>query len=370
MSTMIKNILCVVGTRPEAIKMAPIILKLQVQNWVNVSILATGQHKELLTSVLDSFGIKVDHNFEVMSENQSLASLTAKILSLTSDFFERNGKPDVVIVQGDTTTVFAICLAAFYLNIRIAHVEAGLRTFDIKNPFPEEMNRSFASKLASWHFAPTEVAATNLLREGISSSNILVTGNTVIDALFMVNRVPLKYQERIGNNKLILVTTHRRENFGKPLFNIFSALKKLASEYSDVTILIPLHPNPNLKKVAMEILSGYKNILLTAPLTYPEFVEAMKNAYLIISDSGGVQEEAPALGVPVLVIRGETERPEAIANGSNKLVGTELDSIYLSSKFLLDNSHEYLNMTNKGSPYGDGNAASRIVNRLHKDLII
>jgi UDP-N-acetylglucosamine 2-epimerase (non-hydrolysing) len=250
-----KNILCVVGTRPEAIKMAPIVLKLQEQQWADVSVLATGQHKELLSSVLDCFGIVPKHNMGVMTENQSLSGLTSKILSQANDFFERYGRPDVVLVQGDTTTVFAICLAAFYLNIPIAHVEAGLRTFDIRNPFPEEMNLIFASKLSQWHFAHTEIAANNLRSEGVSDNNILVTGNTVIDALFLVKRVPLSCEEKIGTNKLILVTTHRRENFGKPLLNIFSALNRLASEYPDISILIPLHPNPNLKQAAMEARS-------------------------------------------------------------------------------------------------------------------
>lgn len=368
MNTQKKNILCVVGTRPEAIKMAPVVLKFQEQEWADVSVLATGQHKELLSSVLDCFGIVPKHNMGVMTENQSLSGLTSKILSQTNDFFEQYGRPDVVLVQGDTTTVFAICLAAFYLNIPIAHVEAGLRTFDIRNPFPEEMNRIFASKLSQWHFAPTEIAANNLRREGVPDNNILVTGNTVIDALFLVKRVPLSCEEKIGTNKLILVTTHRRENFGKPLLNIFSALKRLASEYPDISFLIPLHPNPNLKQAAIEALSGFKNVILTSPLPYPEFVEAMKRAYFIISDSGGVQEEAPALSVPVLVIRRETERPEAVAAGAVKLVGTEFDSIYQNSKLLLDSTEAYLRMTGKGSPYGDGNAANIIVNRLYKDL--
>ena len=358
------KILCVVGTRPEAIKMAPVILALQQQPWADIRVLATAQHREMLDQVLNFFGIKPDIDLNIMRPNQTLTALTARLL-IELDEVLLSEKPDVVIVQGDTTTVMTVALACFYNRIPIGHVEAGLRTWDMQNPFPEEVNRVIAGCLSKWHFAPTESARKNLLREGVIDRDITVTGNTVIDALLMTASKDVDLGVRLDDSKLlILVTSHRRENFGVPFRNICRALKTLAERNKNIEILFPVHPNPNVKNVAHEMLSDCSNVILCDPLDYAPFVSAMKRAYLIISDSGGVQEEAPALGRPVLVLRDETERPEAIDMGVAKLVGSSYERIVEEAQLLLDNLSAYRSMARGVSPYGDGKAAQRIVGKL------
>lgn len=364
MQTGKKCILCVVGTRPEAIKMAPIILALKSEPWVEVRVLATAQHRHMLDQVMNFFGIEPDIDLDIMRPNQALATLTARLL-LDLDEVLQAEKPDVVLVQGDTTTAMTVALACFYQRIPIGHVEAGLRTWDIQNPFPEEANRVITGKLARWHFAPTEGSRQNLLREGVSDSEIQVTGNTVIDALLMTAAKDLELGIELDPAKrLVLVTSHRRENFGEPFRNICCALRTLAENNPDVQFLYPVHPNPNVKDIAQELLGTVSNFILCEPLDYAPFVGAMKRAYLILTDSGGVQEEAPALGKPVLVLRDETERPEAMELGVVKLVGPNYKVIVTEAQRLLDDETAYRAMARGISPYGDGNASSRIVKTL------
>lgn len=361
---MIKKILCVVGTRPEAIKMAPVILALKKEPWADVRVLATAQHRHMLDQVLNFFDIEPDIDLNIMRPNQALTTLTARLLLELDDVLQAE-KPDMVLAQGDTTTVMTVALACFYHRIPFGHVEAGLRTWDMQNPFPEEANRVIAGRLARWHFAPTEGSRQNLLREGVAESEIVVTGNTVIDALLMTASKELELGVPLDSAKrLILVTSHRRENFGEPFRNICRALRTLAERNTDIQILYAVHPNPNVKDVAHEMLGGCSNIILCEPLDYAPFIAAMKKSYLIISDSGGVQEEAPALGKPVLVLRDETERPEAVEMGVVKLVGPNYDRIVNETQRLLDDESAYREMARGISPYGDGRGAERIVKTL------
>lgn len=358
------KIMCTVGTRPEAIKMAPVILALKQQPWAEVRVLATAQHRHMLDQVMSFFDIVPDIDLNIMKPNQTLTELTARLL-LELDKVLLNEQPDVVLAQGDTTTVFAMALACFYRRIPFGHVEAGLRTWDMQNPFPEEANRVLAGRLTRWHFAPTQSSKDNLLREGIADQDITVTGNTVIDALLMTAAQDLALDIELNDDKrLILVTSHRRENFGAPFKNICRALKVLAERNQDVQILYPVHPNPNVKDIAYDLLADVPNIILCEPLDYSPFIAAMKRSYLIISDSGGVQEEAPALGIPVLVLRDETERPEAVEMGVVKLVGPNYDRILEEAQILLDDPQAYKVMARGVSPYGDGKGAQRIVNVL------
>jgi UDP-N-acetylglucosamine 2-epimerase (non-hydrolysing) len=361
-----KKIICVVGTRPEAIKMAPVILTLKQEPWAEVKVLATAQHRQMLDQVLDFFDIKPDIDLDIMRPNQALAALTARLL-LAIDKVLESEKPDVVIVQGDTTTVMAVALACFYRGIPIGHVEAGLRTWDIRNPFPEEANRVIAGKLAQWHFAPTEGSRQNLLKEGIPKQDIIVTGNTVIDALLMTAAKPLEISFPLDDTtRLVMVTSHRRENFGEPFRNICRALRVLAERNPNVQFLYPVHPNPNIREDAYQILADIPNFILCEPLDYAPFVAAMKRAYFILTDSGGVQEEAPALGKPVLVLRDETERPEAVEQGVVRLVGCNYDLILREAQRLLDDNEAYKEMARGVSPYGDGFASKRIAETLRE----
>jgi UDP-N-acetylglucosamine 2-epimerase (non-hydrolysing) len=353
-----------VGTRPEAIKMAPVILALQAESWAATRILATAQHRDMLDQVLAHFALRPDIDLNMMRPNQSLTGLTARLLSEMGNVLEAEA-PDAVLAQGDTTTVMTTALACFYRHIPFGHVEAGLRTGDIWNPFPEEANRVIAGRLAWWHFAPTESSRSNLLREGVEDRRIFVTGNTVIDALLMTAAQERELPEGIDpTRRLVLVTSHRRENFGEPFREICRALQTLSAANPGVQFLYPVHPNPNVKDVAHEILGNCSNIRLCEPLDYAPFVTAMKQAYLIISDSGGVQEEAPALGKPVLVLRDETERPEAVEMGVVKLVGSDHEHIVSETQRLLDDETAYRRMAKGVSPYGDGKAAGRIVQVL------
>jgi len=359
-----KTVLCVVGTRPEAIKMAPVILALRGQDWARVRVLATAQHREMLDQVLGLFGIEPHVDLDIMEDDQRLPELTSRLISGLDTSLEAES-PDVVLAQGDTTTVLATALACFYRRVPFGHVEAGLRTLDRDYPFPEEMNRTLAGRLARFHFAPTLRSRENLLREGISDSWIHVTGNTVIDALLDVasRDVPIGV-DLDGSKRLLLVTAHRRENFGAPLLEICRALRVLADRYEDVQVLYPVHPNPSISAVVRRELSGHSRIVLSPPLDYGPFVAAMKRAFLILTDSGGVQEEAPALGRPVLVLRAETERPEAVEAGVVKLVGPVAGRIVEEAQRLLDDPAAYAAMAKGASPYGDGRAAERIVGIL------
>lgn len=346
--------------------MAPVILALKKEPWADVRVLATAQHRHMLDQVNQFFGVEPDIDLDIMRPNQALPTLTARLLLDMDDVLEAEN-PDAVLVQGDTTTVMTVALACFYHRIPIGHVEAGLRTWDLQNPFPEEANRVIAGKLAYWHFAPTEGARQNLLREGVPDAEILVTGNTVIDALLMSADKDLAIGIDIApENRLVLVTSHRRENFGEPFRNICRALRALAEHNVGVQFLYPVHPNPNIKDVANEFLAGLPNFILCEPLDYAPFIAAMKRAYIILTDSGGVQEEAPALGKPVLVLRDETERPEAVEQGVVKLVGSSYERIVKETQRLLDDESTYHAMARGVSPYGDGHAAGRIVEALRQ----
>ncbi|SCX47937.1 non-hydrolyzing UDP-N-acetylglucosamine 2-epimerase [Nitrosospira sp. Nsp1] len=354
------KILCAVGTRPEAIKMAPIIQALKKNSNIECRVLATAQHRNLLDQVLRIFDIKPDFDLDIMRPDQALTTLTARLLLNLDDVLLAE-KPDAVLAQGDTTTVMTVALACFYHKIPFGHIEAGLRTGNMVDPFPEEMNRVVTGRLTKWHFAPTENARQNLLKESIADENIFVTGNTVIDALLSVAEHDTSLPFVLDpTRRLILVTAHRRENFGEPFREICRAILALVERNEDVQVLYPVHPNPNVYNIASEVLGNHPRITLCEPLDYLSFVAAMKQAYLILSDSGGIQEEAPALGKPVLVLRRETERPEAVQEGVVRLVGSDFEEITAVTQHLLDDGMAYKKMARGVSPYGDGKAAGRI----------
>jgi len=363
-----KKILCVVGTRPEAIKMAPVITALKEQPWADVKVLATAQHRQMLDQVFSIFRIEPDYDLDIMQKGQQLTELTARLLLAIDNMLDEIS-PDIVLAQGDTTTVMTTSLASFYHHIPFCHVEAGLRTGDIWNPFPEEMNRVVAGHLTAMHFAPTESSRKNLLSEGIPDSVVHVTGNTVIDALLETAKNDYDIGiELDASKRLVLLTSHRRENFGAPMKESFIAIRELVEANEDIELLYPVHPNPNVLEPAREILGNHPRILLVEPLGYTEFVQVMKQAYFIISDSGGVQEEAPALAKPVLVLRDETERPEAVDAGVVKLVGTNKDIILSEGNKLLRDEKYYKSMALGVSPYGDGKSAARIVSLIRDYL--
>jgi len=372
-----KRILIVFGTRPEAIKMAPIVKELQKnKDKFETKICVTAQHREMLYQVLEIFDIKSDYDLNIMKPNQDLYDITSNILlkmkKVLNDF-----KPSLVLVHGDTTTTFATTLAAFYQKIDVGHIEAGLRTGNIYSPWPEEANRKLTGALAKYHFAPTKIAKENLFKERIKEENIIVTGNTVIDALFlMLEKIEkdknlkdkiIKKLSSYFNSQFILVTGHRRENFGEGFLNICNALKEIAINNSDINIIYPVHLNPNVQKPVKEILKGIKNIYLIEPLEYSEFVYLMSRSYLILTDSGGIQEEAPSLGKPVLVMRDTTERPEAVKAGTVKLVGTDKIKIINEVEKLLNDKNEYDKMSKAHNPYGDGKASKRIIEFLRRN---
>lgn len=366
---MTKKILCTVGTRPEAIKMAPVIRALQADPGFDCRVLATAQHRQMLDQVLQVFGITPDIDLDIMQPGQTLTGLTGRLLIRLEEVLAAE-KPDAILAQGDTTTVLAMALASFYDRIPFGHVEAGLRTGDISNPFPEEMNRVVASRLTRWHFAPTRLAADRLLAEGYAAADVHVTGNTVIDALHHVAATnPGTGLDLDPAKRLILVTLHRRENFGAPLLRICDALARLVQDNPDVQMVLPVHHNPNVRGVVRDRFGAMDRVLLCEPLDYTAFVGAMMASTLILSDSGGVQEEAPALGKPVLVLRETTERPEAVEAGVTKLVGTRSEPIRAAAQELLDDPAAYAAMARRESPYGDGKAAARIVETLRRDLL-
>lgn len=370
-----KKLLFVFGTRPEAIKIAPVIVEfLREKDLFDVVICSTGQHKEMLYQVVDFFDIKLDYNLNLMTKNQSLNLLSSKIMTSIKKVLDKE-KPDYVFVHGDTTTTAFTSIAAFYNQIKICHIEAGLRTFNKYSPFPEEINRSITGKLADFHFAPTEKARKNLISEKIGKDSIYVTGNTVIDALLYSKKIINRYKNQeidqlkkkiSKDKKIILITGHRRENFGEGFENICNALIEI-SKSDNIQIIYPVHLNPNVKNIVNKMLSDIGNIHLIKPLDYPAFVWLMNKSYLILTDSGGVQEEAPSLGIPVLVMRNTTERPEGIKQGTAILVGTEKKKIISTTKKLLENKEFYKKFSLNTNPYGDGKAAKRIVAFLKKN---
>lgn len=371
----VKKILLVFGTRPEAIKMAPLVKEFQKYPEIfETKVCVTAQHREMLDQVLELFDIKPNFDLNIMKSGQDLYDITSRVLLGLRDVFSTY-KPDLVLVHGDTTTTLVASLAAFYAKVRIGHIEAGLRTYDIYSPYPEEANRQMTGILANYHFAPTDKSKQNLLKEGKKIENIIVAGNTVIDALFLaldkiknISSIKDKVENSINqqydltkNRKFILVTGHRRENFGDGFLNICKALKNIAEQNQNFDIIYPVHLNPNVQKPVSEILSQISNIHLIKPLEYESFIYLMSKAEFIITDSGGIQEEAPSLGKPVLVMRDTTERPEAVETGTVKLVGTNASKIYEEAQKLIDDKDEYEKMSKSHNPYGDGKACEKIV---------
>lgn len=360
------KVMLVFGTRPEAIKMAPLVKAFQKHpDDFEVKVLVTAQHREMLDQVLEIFSIKPDYDLNIMKKNQTLADITSQVLNGVTQILISD-RPDLLLVHGDTTTTFASALAAFYQQIKIGHIEAGLRSGNKYSPFPEEINRSLTGHLCDFHFAPTAGNRENLILEHIDEKCIHVTGNTVIDALISVIDKQYIFDNCIinqldyKNKKIILMTAHRRENLGEPLRNIFEAVKKIAEEYEDIEIVYPMHLNPKVRQPAMEILGNCERVHLIEPLDYVPFANLMSKAHIVLTDSGGIQEEAPALGKPVLVLRRETERPEAVQAGTVKVVGNQFAQVYDSLKELLDNSNLYQEMSNAINPYGEGETSDTI----------
>lgn len=374
-----KKILFSFGTRPEAIKMAPIFNELKKFQSIDVKLLVTAQHRQMLDQVLDLFEITPDFDLDIMKDSQTLSDITTSILTKINSVLDIY-KPDLLLVHGDTSTTFASALAAYYKKVAIGHIEAGLRTGDIYSPWPEEANRKLTAALTTLHFAPTNTAKNNLLREGYSS-NIFVTGNTVIDALFWAKEKILNSQsiqarmlEKFSfiqkNKKFILVTGHRRENFGNGFINICNALVRISKEYPGINIVYPVHLNPNVQKPVNDILSGHENIFLIPPQEYLPFVYLMMHSHLILTDSGGIQEEAPSLGKPVLVMRETSERPEAIDAGTARLVGSNSEEIFKNTKSILEDENIYQSMASAKNPYGNGKSSILISNYIKKFLDI
>ncbi|WP_050354225.1 non-hydrolyzing UDP-N-acetylglucosamine 2-epimerase [Gottschalkia purinilytica] len=361
------KVLTVFGTRPEAIKMAPVVKRLNENENIEHKLCVTAQHREMLDQVLDVFKISPDYDLNIFKSGQTLSDITTKSLQGLENVI-KDFKPDILLVQGDTTTVFAGALAGFYNGVKIGHIEAGLRSGDLYSPYPEEANRKLTGILTSFHFAPTEQSRENLIKEGYDDRKIYITGNTAIDALLEVVTDDYKFENELLNNldydgkKIILVTSHRRENIGKPMENIFSAIKEIVEKNSDVEVVFPIHLNPKVREIANNILKGNDRIHLIDPLDYLPFANLQKRCYFIVTDSGGIQEEAPTLGKPVLVVRKETERPEGIEAGTAKLLGLEKENIFKEIDLLINDKDEYNKMANAVNPYGDGTAAQKIVN--------
>jgi len=378
-----KKILLVFGTRPEAIKMAPLVLAFQNHSHnLETKVCVTAQHREMLDQVLKIFDITPDFDLDIMKPEQDLYDVTSKILLGMKDIL-KNYQPDMVLVHGDTTTTIATALSAFYQKIPVGHVEAGLRTGDIYSPWPEEANRKLTGSITKFHFAPTKTSMDNLSREGVKNTDIYVTGNTVIDALLWVlnkiensttlkeslsQRIISEFPDFTTQKRFVLITGHRRENFGQGFLDMCSAIKTLALKHTDVNFVYPVHLNPNVQKPVLELLSGIENVYLVSPFDYEPFVYLMSKSYLILTDSGGIQEEAPSLGKPVLVMRDTTERPEAIAAGTVKLVGTNSDNIINEVTILLEDTVSYERMSKAHNPYGDGKACKKIINIIKEQL--
>lgn len=359
------KVLLIFGTRPEAIKMCPLVIELRKHSEIRTVVCITGQHREMLDQVLEAFNVSVEYDLAIMKERQSLSTITSSVLSGIDEVLAIE-RPDIVLVHGDTTTSFAAGLSAFYHNIPIGHVEAGLRTYNMLSPFPEEFNRQAVDLFSSIYFAPTNMAKKQLLNEGKKESSIIVTGNTVIDALNITvsKDYQNEYLDWCKDSKMILMTAHRRENIGQPMKNIFNAVKRIVEKNQDVKVIYPVHRNPAVRELANEILGSNRRIKLIEPLDVFDFHNFIKNSYLILTDSGGVQEEAPSLGKPVLVMRDTTERPEGVEAGTLKLVGTDEQSIVNETCLLLNDKFAYEKMSKANNPYGDGHASERIVDYL------
>lgn len=364
-----RKIMLVFGTRPEAIKMCPLVNELKGRANLQTVVCVTGQHRQMLDQVLEAFHVVPDYDLSVMKDRQSLFDVTTNILNRIKEVLEQE-KPNLVLVHGDTSTTFVTALACFYLQIPVGHVEAGLRTYNIYSPYPEEFNRQAVGILSAYNFAPTEQSRENLLREGKKPETIYVTGNTAIDALKTTVRQDYTHPELewAKDSRLILITAHRRENLGEPMENMFRAIRRCMQEYPDLKAIYPIHMNPAVRATADKILGGEERIKIIEPLEVLDFHNFLSRSYLVLTDSGGIQEEAPSLGKPVLVMRDTTERPEGIAAGTLKLVGTEEEVIYRSFKELLDNEETYKRMSNASNPYGDGFASQRIADILEETL--
>ena len=362
-----KTVMLVFGTRPEAIKMCPLVNELKGRKNINTVVCVTGQHRQMLDQVLEAFDVEPDYDLSIMKDRQTLFDVTTNILERIKSVLEEV-KPDVVLVHGDTSTTFVTALACFYMQIPVGHVEAGLRTYNIYSPYPEEFNRQAVSIIAKYNFAPTEVSKGNLIREGKSPDNIYVTGNTAIDALKTTVRESYTHPELewASDSKLIMITAHRRENLGEPMHHMFRAIRRILDEHPDVKAIYPIHMNPVVRQTAAEELSGCDRIHIIDPLDVLDFHNFLARSYMILTDSGGIQEEAPSLGKPVLVMRDTTERPEGIAAGTLKLVGTTEKPIYDNFKLLRENKEEYDKMSKASNPYGDGFACKRIADILEK----
>lgn len=364
-----KKIMVVFGTRPEAIKMCPLVSELKTRKEIQTILCVTGQHRQMLDQVLDVFHIDPDYDLSIMKEQQTLFDITTNILNRIKVVLE-NEKPDVVLIHGDTSTTFATALACYYLQIPIGHVEAGLRTYNIYSPYPEEFNRQAVSIISQYNFAPTEMSKNNLLKEGKKPETIFVTGNTAIDALKTTVRKDYTHPELdwANGSRLIMITAHRRENLGEPMRHMFRAIRRVMDEHPDVKAIYPIHMNPAVRKIANEVLGDDDRIHIIEPLDVLDFHNFLNHSYLILTDSGGIQEEAPSLGKPVLVMRDTTERPEGIVAGTLKLVGTNEENIFRNFKLLLEDNAAYTKMSNANNPYGDGLASKRIADILVKSI--
>ncbi len=360
-----RTIMVVFGTRPEAIKMCPVVKGLKKHGDIRTIVVVTGQHRQMLDQVLDAFEVVPDRDLAIMREKQDLFDITDAVMRGMKKAFEEY-KPDMVMVHGDTTTAFATALTAYYMGIKVAHVEAGLRTYNIRSPYPEEFNRQAVGIISDFNFAPTETARENLIREGKDPNSVWVTGNTVIDALKTTVKEDYSHPvlEDCKGKRVVLITVHRRENLGKPMRRIFTAIRRVVDEHEDVVVIYPVHLNPKVREIAKAVFDGHERIRLTEPLDVIDFHNFINTSYLVLTDSGGIQEEAPSLGKPVLVLRDTTERPEGIAAGTVKLAGTDEESVYREFTRLLDDESEYMRMANAVNPYGDGKAAERIAEIL------
>ena len=364
------KLMTVFGTRPEAIKMCPLVLEMgKYPDYIEPIVAVTAQHREMLDQVLELFNIKPDYDLNIMASGQTLYDITTKALNGLKEVIEE-AKPDMVLVHGDTTTTFAGALAAFYAQVPVGHVEAGLRTGNKYSPYPEEMNRKLTGSIADMHFAPTSTSKANLLKENVTPETILVTGNTVIDALETTVKADYEFADAEFNkifargNRLILMTTHRRENLGEPMRNVYKALRKVLETHADVEAIFPVHKNPKVREIVQEELGGLDRVHLIEPMDYEPFANLMGKVDIVLTDSGGIQEEAPALGKPVLVLRDTTERPEAVDAGTVKLIGTEYEDVLRETNLLLDDAEHYKKMAEATNPYGDGKACERIIRAI------
>ena len=361
------KVMSVFGTRPEAIKMAPLVKELEKREEIESIVCVTAQHREMLDQVLETFEIVPDYDLNIMKQGQTLTDVTTRAIQ-GLEWVIKEVNPDIILVHGDTTTTFAGALAAFYNQVAIGHVEAGLRTYNKYSPYPEEMNRQMVGCMADLHFSPTELSASNLIKEGKNKDNIFITGNTAIDAMSTTVDEDYKHEvlDWVGSDRMILLTAHRRENLGDPMRHIFKAIKRIVDEFDDVKVVYPIHKNPKVREIANEIFGDNDKVKLIEPLEVFDFHNFQNKSYIILTDSGGIQEEAPSLGKPVLVLRDTTERPEGIGAGTLKLVGTDEEVIYKETKKLLTDKKEYEKMSKASNPYGDGHASERIVDAIIK----